>query len=182
MIILGLDPGSITSGFGVVKLINNKIEYIDSGIIKFKKPIDFFEKIQLIYKSFCKISTTYNPNEIALESLIYVKNVSALAKLSQARGAMISSFSQNPKIRFFEYSPNLIKSAVAGHGHADKESIRKMVILTLGVNIEFKSHDESDALAIAICHAINRKNKIHESEANSLTKDLKRHGNKNIWR
>jgi len=182
MIILGLDPGSITSGFGAIRLVGSKIEYIDSGILKFKSSTHFLEKITQIHKGFIKISDIYRPNEVALESLIYVKNISALAKLSQARGAIISSFYHNSATKFFEYSPNLVKSSVAGHGHADKESIGKMVRLTLGVDLNFKSHDESDALAIAICHAINRKNSIITTKKPCLLGKTLKNRVKNIRR
>ena len=92
-----------------------------------------------------------------MESLIHVKNVVSLAKLSQARGAILSSVS-DPSVKIFEYFPNKIKSSVSGFGHADKKMIHSAIEKILGQKIECATHDESDALAIAIAHGIEVSN------------------------
>jgi crossover junction endodeoxyribonuclease RuvC len=154
--ILGIDPGSRKAGFGLIETQNNQIKYLSSGVLNYDTKSDFLERLHHIYESCQKLIETFAPNEIALESLIYVKNVSSLAKLAQARGAMIAAFSKNNRGKIFEYSPNLVKSSVTGNGHADKEAIQKGLRLIFGPQ-KFKSHDESDALAIAICHQILRR-------------------------
>jgi crossover junction endodeoxyribonuclease RuvC len=112
----------------------------------------------------------YQPDEVSIESLIYVKSVDALSKLAQARGAMIAAFSHTHQGKIFEYAPNLVKVSVTGHGHADKVAVDKALSMMFG-KINFKTADESDALAIAVCHALNRNVKIRLMEKKPL-KDL----------
>jgi len=153
MIILGIDPGSRKTGFGIIKIVGNKFHYIDSGIIRFDHIDLFLDRLAVVYEKTIELIDVYNPTEVAVESLIYVKSPTALMKLAQARGAMIAAFNKTHQGRIFEYSPNLIKSTTTGHGHANKESVQKFLRMILGPR-EFKTHDESDALAIAICHAL----------------------------
>jgi len=138
-------------GYGVILSHGRKIEYVASGVLNFEKEDNFFLKIGLIFESTRDIITKFQPDEISIESLIYVKSVTSLSKLAQARGAAIAGIISADKKRIVEYSPNLIKSAVTGHGHSSKEEIQKTLGMILKVN-SFKTHDESDALAIAICH------------------------------
>lgn len=159
MIILGIDPGSRTAGFAIIEVQGKKISYIASGIMKYEKADEFLDRLGIIYQSCIELTEKYRPDEIAIESLIYVKSVEALSKLAQARGAMVAAFMKSHQKKVFEYSPNLVKSSVTGHGHATKESVEKILNLMLGPNV-FKTADESDALAIAVCHAFNRNMKI----------------------
>jgi crossover junction endodeoxyribonuclease RuvC len=157
MLFLGIDPGSRKAGFGLVRQVGRKFEYIDSGSLRYDKVTNFVDRLGLIYESCEELIKEYDPDEIAIESLIYVKSIPSLAKLAQARGAMIAAFMRTHQQKVFEYSPNLIKSTVSGHGHATKESVDKGLKMVLGQQLEFKTHDESDALAIALCHALMRK-------------------------
>lgn len=159
MIILGIDPGSRKAGYALIDVQGKKISYLASGIMKYDQVDEFLERLGMIYESCSQLMDRYKPDEIAIEALIYVKSVEALSKLAQARGAMIAAFSHAKKGQIFEYAPNAIKSSVAGHGHADKESIDKAMTMMFG-KINFKTSDESDALAIAVCHAFNRNMKM----------------------
>ena len=94
-----------------------------------------------------------------MESLIYVKSPTALIKLAQTRGIILSALLDRYEHKIFEYSPNLVKSSAVGHGHADKESVRKFLDMVLG-KVNYKTYDESDAAAIALCHIMNRSNKL----------------------
>jgi crossover junction endodeoxyribonuclease RuvC len=154
--ILGIDPGSRKAGFGLIEAHTNQIKYLASGVLTYDTKSDFLNRLHFIYDSCQKLSESYLPHEIALESLVYVKNISSLSKLSQARGAMIAAFSKNYRGKIFEYAPNLIKSSVTGNGHADKEAIQKGLRLMFGPQ-KFGSFDESDALAIAVCHHLLKK-------------------------
>jgi len=174
--ILGIDPGSLKAGYAVVETVNNKPLYICSGIIKFKSTDNFFERLMNLSITIKEIVQEHKPDEVVLESLVYVKNVSSLGKLSQARGAMISALEGISAERIFEYSPNLIKSVVSGHGHSSKEGIEKMVQLILGKKITFESSDESDALAIALSHFLMRnKMSLPRGESKSKAKNIKDH-------
>jgi crossover junction endodeoxyribonuclease RuvC len=164
MKILGIDPGSRKTGWALIDVNGKKISYIASGILKFDHVEEFIDRLGLIYKSCEELHVRLIPEEVAFESLIYVKSVEALSKLAQARGAMIAAFMKDYSGKVFEYSPNLVKSSVTGHGHASKESVEKAVQLMFG-KISFKTADESDALAIAVCHALNRNMRMKISES-----------------
>ena len=153
MIILGIDPGSRVSGFGVIKQINKKMEYIASGVLKYNTELNFLDRLGEVYAGSRSLIKKFRPDHIALESLIYRKNVNSLTKLAQARGAMIAAFASDYNENVFEYSPNLVKSVVSGHGHGTKEVIEKILISEFG-EINFPTHDASDALAICVCHAL----------------------------
>ena len=155
MRILGIDPGSRKAGWAVVEVVGRKINYIDSGVLRFDKIPEFLDRLGTIHKSIKDLVSIHKPDEAALEALIYVKSVPALSKLAQARGAMIAGLSEKHQGKVSEYSPTQIKSTVTGHGHAAKEGVEKTLRMMFG-NIKFKTNDESDALAIAVCHALSR--------------------------
>lgn len=159
MIILGIDPGSRKAGYGLVRVEGRKMFYLASGVLRYDHVDEFIDRLGLIYQSCDELLKKYEPMEISVEALIYVKSVEALSKLAQARGAMIAAFSNTHKGKVFEYSPNTVKSSVTGHGHATKESVDKALSMMFG-KIDFKTADESDALAIAVCHALNRNMKM----------------------
>jgi crossover junction endodeoxyribonuclease RuvC len=159
VIILGIDPGSRKAGYALIDVQGKKISYITSGVLKYDKIDEFIERLGMIYQTCDELMTKYRPDEVSIESLIYVKSVDALSKLAQARGAMIAAFSRTHVGKIYEYSPNTIKSSVTGHGHADKDAVDKAMNMMFG-KMTFKTSDESDALAIAVCHAFNRNMKM----------------------
>lgn len=152
MIIMGIDPGSRKAGYGVIEMQGRRLVYLSSGTMRYDTKVSFFERLVGIYQSGEDLIEKFNPNHIAIESLIYAKNVSSLAKLAQARGALLAALTKSHSGAVFEYAPTQIKSAVASNGRASKEGIIKMVQMILGKR-NFETDDESDALAIAICHA-----------------------------
>jgi len=159
LIILGIDPGSRKAGYALIDVQGKKMSYLTSGVLKYDHVDEFIDRLGMIYESCSELINKFNPDEVSIEALIYVKSVDALSKLAQARGAMIAAFSKNKKGKIFEYAPNAIKSSVTGHGHADKESVDKAMSMMFG-KMTFKTSDESDALAIAVCHALNRNMKL----------------------
>ena len=142
------------AGHGLIEIQGNKLTYLSSGTLHYKNSSNFLNKLGDIYQSCQKLTQQTKPDQIAIEALIYVKNVNSLAKLAQARGAMLASFAQTHKNKVFEYSPNLIKSTVTGYGHADKDAVTKTLKMILGISLSFERHDESDALATAVCHSL----------------------------
>lgn len=154
MKILGIDPGSRKAGWALIERDGRKITYLSSGTLRYDKIDNFVDRLGVIYNSINELMSEHSPDEVGIESLIYVKSVTSLAKLAQARGAMIAAIVQTHTGKVFEYSPNSIKSTVSGYGHADKEAIEKTLKMIFG-KIEFKTNDESDALAIALCHALS---------------------------
>jgi len=159
LIILGIDPGSRKAGYALIDVQGKKISYIASGVLKYDHVDEFLERLGMIYKTCDELMDRYQPDEVSVEALIYVKSVDALSKLAQARGAMIAAFSRTRLGKIYEYAPNAVKSSVTGHGHADKEAIDKAMTMMFG-KLTFRTSDESDALAIAVCHALNRNMKL----------------------
>lgn len=155
MLVLGIDPGSLVTGWALLKSDGKKVHYVSSGVLKFDKDLEFLDRLTEIKEKSSELVKELNPDEIALESLIYVKSPTALIKLAQTRGMILSNMVGKYQGKIFEYSPNLVKSSAVGHGHADKESVRKFLDMMLGKQ-EYATHDESDAVAVALCHIINK--------------------------
>ena len=155
MLTLGIDPGSVTTGWALLKAQGKKVDYVASGILKFDSKVDFLKRLTQIKSDIDSLISELSPDEVALESLIFVKSPTALIKLAQTRGIILSAIVEKYENKIFEYSPNLVKSSAVGHGHADKESVKKVLDMLLGKR-EYKTHDESDAVAVALCHILNR--------------------------
>jgi len=172
LLVLGIDPGSVKTGWALIEAKGSKVKYIDSGILKFDSKVEFLSRIKLIKEQIQHLLSTIRPNQVAFESLIYVKSPTALMKLAQTRGVIISECIELVGDNIFEYSPNLIKSTTTGHGHASKESIQKFIKMTLGID-KFESHDESDAIAIALCHIFSGTNKKIKGSGSGKGRSLK---------
>ena len=152
MVVLGIDPGSLKIGYALIELNLDSFKYLFSGIFTYQK-YKFIERPKHIYLDIFNLVNKFHPDEVALEGLIYVKSVPALSKLAQARGAILAALNTD---KIFEYAPNLIKSTVTAYGLSSKEDVQRTLNLIYG-NINFKSLDEADALAIATTHAVCRK-------------------------
>lgn len=180
MLTLGIDPGSINIGYGVLDKQGRKINYVGSGVIQLGDESTYLKRLSIIPEKIENIIRVYRPDHIAMESLIFVKSPTSLIKLAQARGAILSVILKDYHDLFFEYSPNLVKVSSAGHGHATKEGIKTFLHQLIGKS-DFDSHDESDAIAIALCHIMNysesSSGKIEivktRGPANSLSNSLK---------
>ena len=172
MIILGIDPGSLKTGYAFIEVNGRNFKHLSSGTLKFDQKTPFMQRIHQIREKFTEIIEGQKIDEVALESLIFVKSPTALIKLAQTRGILLSVLSSLNFINIHEYSPNLIKSSTVGHGHADKLSVQKQLKMIFGID-SFKTDDESDALAVAVCHALNRGNsqsisKVGKSKSKGL--------------
>ncbi len=153
--ILGIDPGSRKAGFGLVAFDGINFDYLRSETVKFNIKKEFLGRVSEIYQKTKDIIDSWQPDIISVESLIYVKSPTALIKLAQTRGIMLSAATEcGYEGKIFEYSPNFVKSNTIGHGHAGKEAGQKFLKTFLGVE-NFTTDDESDALLIAICHGFN---------------------------
>jgi crossover junction endodeoxyribonuclease RuvC len=152
MIVLGVDPGSIVTGYGLVEKDGSNLTYIGGGDILLPRSWPFYLRVHGIFKSLIDIIQKHNPDEMSVEDIFFSKNVKSALKIGHARGAaLVAATSCNLKV--FEYSPLQIKQSVVGYGRATKEQVRDMVKLILKLNDKDKlSFDTSDALAAAICH------------------------------
>ncbi|RDU66206.1 crossover junction endodeoxyribonuclease RuvC [Helicobacter didelphidarum] len=151
MVILGIDPGSRNCGYGIITLESCKPQLIDAGVIKIESRelqsqiIEFVEGIDIILK-------TYHIDEVAIEDIFYAYNPKSVIKLAQFRGAISLKILQELG-NFAEYTPLQIKKSLTGNGKADKKQVAYMVKILLGLQIEIKPLDITDALAIALTHA-----------------------------
>ena len=152
MKILAIDPGSVCAGYAVLSVEGRRMRYISSGVLRFDSKDDFLDRIKFIYQKTQVLMQEHQPDQVALEALIYVKSPTSLMKLAQARGAMLAAVTQQD-CSVHEYAPTAVKATVSGHGATDKEGLQKMIRLHVG-EIHFTTHDESDAVAIAICHIL----------------------------
>ena len=150
MLVLGVDPGSLVTGYGLVDKKENKLIYVEAGKISFPHSLPFTERIHKIFESLRDIIQAYQPKEMSIEDIFFAKNVKSALKIGHARGAALIAAIQFG-LKIFEYTPLEIKQSVVGYGRATKEQVRSMVKLILELDTQF-SLDTSDALAIAICH------------------------------
>ena len=152
IIILGIDPGSRTTGYGVIKTDGRAVFYVDSGCIRVKGE-SLSEKIYEIYSGVSSLMIEHQPQAAAVEQVFLGKNVSSALKLGQARGAALAAIA-NHHIPIAEYAPRTIKQAVVGSGAADKNQVSHMVQYLLKLSGK-PQIDAGDALAIALCHAFH---------------------------
>ena len=152
MIILGIDPGITSTGYGIIRLQDGGSTLEDCGAIKSKTKEAFPHRLNAIYEGISRIISTYKPDLIAIEDVFYGKNVRATLSIGQARGVAILA-SVRAGIEISEYSPREVKKSVVGSGAASKEQVQFMVKELLQLEQPPSSLDAADALAVALCHA-----------------------------
>ena len=151
-IILGIDPGTQLLGFGIVRAQGKKVQYVDMGVLDLRKEKDAYVKLQAIYQCISEVCKSYHPTELAIESPFYGKNAQVVLKLGRAQGAAIIAALESGVQSVTEYAPRKAKEAIVGNGAASKEQVQLMLEKTLGVKLESRHLDATDALAIALCH------------------------------
>lgn len=156
MVILGIDPGTATTGFGVIKYHNNEFSLLDYGCITTQINNNLASRLNQISKDFEEIINLWKPDSIAIEELFFSKNVKTAMHVAHARGAIMQKLSAEG-YKIYEYKPQNIKEAVCGYGRAEKIQVQKMVQIILKMDHLPKPDDAADALGVAICHAGNLK-------------------------
>lgn len=162
-IILGIDPGSRLTGFGVIEAKGSKLRYITSGCIRIDTSQDLAYRLKQIFTCVSQIIEEQNPTEFAIEQVFMGKNVDSALKLGQARGSAIVAASMQD-LPVAEYAARSIKQAVTGRGGADKEQVQHMVQILLSLPGKPQA-DAADALAIAITHAYTSQNLVAQAGA-----------------
>jgi crossover junction endodeoxyribonuclease RuvC len=149
-LILGIDPGSRKTGFGIINAIGNKTEYVTSGVIRIPD-VELPERLKIIFNSITQIINQYCPQEMAIEQVFMAKNAASALKLGQARGAaIVAAVAQDLPVS--EYEARKVKQSVVGNGAADKLQVQHMVKTLLRLPAA-PQEDAADALAVALCHA-----------------------------
>lgn len=162
MIILGIDPGTNITGYGIIKYEKNTCRKIASGIIRLPSSKPISARLKIIYEELNNLMRKFKPDEFAIETAFYGKNVQSAMKIGYARGVSILAAVHN-EIPTSEYSPREVKKSVVGKGAASKEQVSYMIKSLLSIRVDGIKTDETDALAIALCHAFRMKNPVKKN-------------------
>lgn len=160
MRVIGIDPGTAITGWGVVEGDGNDLAMIAGGVITTAAGTPLPERLQVIYRELTEIVNEWQPSTAAIEELFFSKNAKTALAVGHGRGAAMLALA-NADLSISEYNPLEVKQAITGHGGADKKQIQQMVKLLLGLDDIPRPDDAADALAVAICH-------LHSARLRSL--------------
>ena len=150
--ILGIDPGTNILGFGIVRVdASGKAHYVDMGVLDLRRIESPYEKLKVIGDKVSALCELYQPSDLAIESPFYGRNAQVIFKLGRAQGTAMEA-ALNYGVEVYEYAPRKAKMAICGNGAASKEQVSLMVQKTLGIKIENRFLDATDALSLAMCH------------------------------
>ncbi len=157
MLALGLDPGTATTGYGLVRLHNDSsLQMVECGVILTPKDAEPAQRLSMLYHRLQEIIAAFHPETSGVEKLFFQKNITTAIAVAQARGVILLALTQ-AGLAIGEYTPNEVKQAVTGYGSADKRQVQEMVRVQLSLESIPKPDDAADALAIAICHLSTRR-------------------------
>lgn len=151
MRVMGIDPGSQVTGYGIIDKKGGALIHVDNGCLTTRKKTPLPERLKEIYNGLMDIIEKFRPEAIAIEEVFYAKNIASSIKLGESRGVALLAAAQHG-IPIYEYSTRNVKQAITGYGQADKSQVQKMIQQLLKLP-EVAQADASDALALAVCHA-----------------------------
>lgn len=154
MLVLGIDPGSVVTGYGVVECQGRRSRMVAGGALRPDAGLPFARRLLEIHDGLLKLIEAYSPDEVAVENAFYRANVKTLMKMCEARGAIMVALARSG-LPVFEYAPREVKQAVVGRGGASKEQVQFMIRRLFGQKRVSGPYDVTDALAVAVCH-VNR--------------------------
>jgi len=152
MIIIGVDPGTLITGYGVIKKNGASLTMLDAGVIRIPSGDSMPLRLRRIYSELCRIIERFHPDEFAIETAFYSKNAQSALKIGQARGVSMLA-GVNFEVPVSEYSPREIKMSVVGNGAASKEQVQFMMKSLFQLKATPRLFDATDALAVAVCHS-----------------------------
>lgn len=153
MVILGIDPGLATMGYGVINAVHGNFSVIDYGVVTTPKECTLPQRLLQLEEGVCELIDTYKPENISIEELFFSKNITTGIPVAEARGVILLSAVKRLGDEVYEYTPNQIKQAITGYGGADKIQMQHMVQALLRLKNVPRPDDAADALAVALCHA-----------------------------
>lgn len=156
-IILGIDPGSLIMGYGVIEAEGTNIKLKALGVIKPGSSKDTYKRLEIIFEKTCAVIKEYKPTVFAIEAPFFGKNVQSMLKLGRAQGVAIAAAMSNG-LEVTEYSPKKVKQSITGNGNASKEQVFKMLQRILSIKEAPEYLDATDALAVALCHHYETQN------------------------
>jgi crossover junction endodeoxyribonuclease RuvC len=169
-IILGIDPGTIAMGIGIIQVKGKTLQLIEMDVLKMHSKLDAYERLQAIHEKVASIIKKFKVTDFAIEAPFFGKNVQSMLKLGRAQGVAIAAAMQ-AGLNVTEYSPKKVKQSVTGNGNADKLQVLKMLQSILQFEGEQRTFDASDAVAVALCH--------HYQSSNAILGAV---GGKNDWK
>ena len=152
MIVLGIDPGTAATGYGIVERTGSKLRVIDYGCLQTLPTQSLPVRLLEIHRAVTELIVTNKPSQIGVERLFFNRNVQTAFAVGQARGVVLLAAAEHG-LPVFEYGPHEVKLAVTGYGRADKMQVQRMVQMVLGMTILPRPDDAADAMAVAICVA-----------------------------
>lgn len=170
-IILGLDPGTVVFGYGVIERTGQKMKLVSMGIVQLAKHEDTLVRLKIISEKVTGLIDQYQPDFTAIEAPFFGKNVQSMLKLGRAQGVSIAA-SLVKEVPVFEYSPRKIKMSITGNGNASKEQVAKMLQQLCKFELQPKFLDATDALAAAVCHHFQNNPALPEGKKFSGWKDF----------
>ena len=159
MKIIGIDPGSVVTGVGVIESINGVFKVLDYDALLMSSKTPMPVRLKTIYDFCTKKINLFKPDQLALETAFFGKNIQSTLKLGQVRGVIMVA-SMNSGVDVFEYSPREIKKSVTGNGSSNKYTVQTYIKNILSIKVNKILNDSSDALAISLCHHYNGNNKV----------------------
>lgn len=148
---MGIDPGTLFMGFGIIEINSSGMRLIVMDVLKLSAKKDAYERLQIIHEKVCELVREFCPHEFAIEAPFFGKNVQSMLKLGRAQGVAIAAAMQSG-IPVTEYSPRKVKQSITGNGNADKLQVLKMLQRLISFEENPKYFDATDALAVAVCH------------------------------
>ena len=149
--ILGIDPGSRATGYGVIEKQGSRLQFLACGVIRMTDRYTFPERLKIIFDGLCEVIEEHSPEVAAVEDVFVAVNPRSALKLGHARGVAVLAAMQHG-LEVHDYTPRMVKQAVVGYGQADKHQVQQMVRVLLKLSSS-PSADAADALAVALCHA-----------------------------
>jgi len=151
MLVLGIDPGTAITGWGLVSREGGELALVDYGTVRTSRDASLPQRLQVLYRELGQVISSHQPSAVAVEKLFFNKNVRTAMTVGQARGVVLLAVAE-AGLPVHEYTPLEVKQSVCGYGRASKEQIQKLVQMLLGLDSIPQPDDASDAIAIAICH------------------------------
>jgi crossover junction endodeoxyribonuclease RuvC len=158
-IILGIDPGTLMMGYGIIEVNGNRVMLKEMNVLKLSSKKPNPERLHSIHEKVTELIKKFRPHEFAIEAPFFGKNVQSMLKLGRAQGVAIAA-AMSAGIPVTEYSPKKIKQSITGNGNADKEQVWRMLQRMLSIRQETRLYDATDALAVAVCHSFQTRSKI----------------------
>jgi crossover junction endodeoxyribonuclease RuvC len=176
-VILGIDPGTLVMGYGLIGIANGRTRLLEMGVLQLSKYKNHPERLALIFKKIESLIRTHKPNAVAIEAPFFGKNVQSMLKLGRAQGVAIAAAMMHD-LEAVEYAPRKIKQSITGKGAATKEQVWGMLQRILNFEERPEFMDATDALAVALCHHFQMKNPLKDNTAVPVKKSA---GKKQDW-